>query len=194
MTAVEDARQRAGWLCDQARTVTLRALEVQAQTRVLAEATAATEEQVAATLDQLARQQPHRAGQLQAMGESARRYAARERQRLLHPPGGGTRRGHDPATAASRPARSPASMPEPAAITRTPDRVDNLSIVEERDRIAAELRDTIICRVFAAGLSLQSSCFSCVSPSSSQLPSISVADRTLMARRPIIRALRFRCR
>ncbi len=157
MTAVEDPRQRAGQLCDQARSVRSHARDIQAETRTLAEATAATEERIAATLDQLARQQPHRAGQLQDMGESARRYAARERQRLLRQPGDGTsRQGHDHAPAASRPVPEPGRMPEPAASTTAPDHANDLSIIEERDRIATQVQDTIIRRVFAAGLSLES--------------------------------------
>lgn len=156
MAAVQDPRQRAGQLCDQARSVRSRTRDIRAETRVLAEATATTEEQIAATLDQLACQQPHRAGQLRDMGESARRYAARERQWLLHQHGGEARRGHDHAPAASRPVPEPGHMPEPAARTMTPDHVGSLSIVEERDRIAAQVQETIIRRVFAAGLSLES--------------------------------------
>jgi len=38
---------------------------------------------------------------------------------------------------------------------RLQDRLRELSVLEDRDRIAAELRDNIIQRVFAAGLSLQ---------------------------------------
>jgi hypothetical protein len=127
MTAVEDIKHRARQLCDQARSVTLRALDIQTQTLMLAEATAATEDQIAATLDQLARQQPHRAGHLRDMGESARRYAARERKWLM---------------------RQSASMPEAEARTTTPDHAGDLCIIRERDRIAAQLRDTIIRRVF----------------------------------------------
>jgi signal transduction histidine kinase len=102
---------------------------------MLAEATAATEDQIAATLDQLARQQPHGAGHLRDMGESARRYAARERKWLT---------------------RQSASMPGAEARTTTPGHAGDLCIIRERDRIAAQLRDTIIRRVFAAGLSLES--------------------------------------
>lgn len=57
---------------------------------MLAEVTAATEDQIAATFDQLARQQPQRAAYLRSVGESARRYAARERKRLANQPGGTT--------------------------------------------------------------------------------------------------------
>lgn len=106
---------------------------------MLAEAVATTEDQIAATLDQLARQQPDRAAHLRYMAESARRYAAGERMRLMRQPGGG-----------------PASMPDAAASTLTPDHAGGLSIIEERDRIAIQLQDIIVRRVFAAGLSLES--------------------------------------
>lgn len=157
MAAVEDTRQRAGQLCDQARSARSRALDLRAQARMLGAAAAANEDRIAATLDQLARQQPHRAGYLRDMGKSARVYAVRERERLMGLHGGGTsRRGQDHAVAARRPTPGSASRTEAAASAMTPDHADDLFIIAERDRIAAQLQDTIIRRVFAAGLSLQS--------------------------------------
>jgi hypothetical protein len=127
MSAVQDNKRRAGQLCAQAR-------DIRIQARMLAGATAATADQIAATIDRLAEQQPDRAERLQAISESARRYATRGRRRLVHDPGG----------------ESPTG-----AITTASDQ-DEILVIEERDRIAAQLRDTIVRRVFAAGLSLQS--------------------------------------
>ena len=90
MTAVERTKQRAAQLRDRAHGVRSRTLDIQERTRVLAEVIAATEDQIAATFDQLARQQPQRAAYLRSVGESARRYAARERKRLANQPGGTT--------------------------------------------------------------------------------------------------------
>lgn len=91
------------------------------------------------------------------MSESARRYAARERQRLAHHPGGEICRcSQDQPPAASQPASGLASTPDAAASTTLPDHGGDPSVIGERDRIAAQLQDTIIRRVFAAGLRLES--------------------------------------
>ncbi len=157
MTAVEDTRRRAVLLRTQARSAVLQARDIKAQTRLLGEATAATEDQIAATIDQLADQRPERAERLRAMSESAREYAARERERLAHHPGGRTSRcGQAHMPAAGWPVPGPDTMPEAATITATPHHGGNLSVIGERDRTAAQLQDTVIGRIFAAGLSLRS--------------------------------------
>ncbi len=144
MTAVEHAKH----LCDQARSIGSRARHIQAQTRMLAEATAATADRVAATFDRLAREQPRRAEHLRDMGESVRGNAAANRSRAIRLPEGRDGRGR---------AQAPGPDGMPAAITGAPTtgRAGDLAVIEERDRIAAELQDTIIRRVFAAGLSLE---------------------------------------
>jgi hypothetical protein len=78
MAAVERTKRQAAQLRDRAHGVRSRTLDIQERTRVLAEVTAATEDQIAATFDQPALQQPQRAVYLRSVGESARRYAARE--------------------------------------------------------------------------------------------------------------------
>jgi signal transduction histidine kinase len=135
MTAVDDTRRRAVQLCAQARSARSQARDIKAQTRVLGGATAATEDQIAATIDRLAVQRPSHAERLRAMSESARRYAARARQRLESDPGG---------------------EPGAAAIATTPKDDGILPVTGEQDRIATQLQDMVIQRVFAAGLSLQS--------------------------------------
>jgi signal transduction histidine kinase len=155
MTAIEDTKRQARQLRDQARSARSQAQDIVARTRMTAKATAATEDLIAATIGRLAEQQPHRAERLRAMSESARSHAAREWQRLARQPGTcRCGRGHPPA--ASQPAPGPASAPEAAASATPPDQGGDLSVIGERDRIAAQLQDTIIRRVFAAGLSLES--------------------------------------
>jgi hypothetical protein len=56
MTAVEETRRQALELCDLARSVRSQAQVIRAHTRLLVEATAATEDQFAATIGQLAEQ------------------------------------------------------------------------------------------------------------------------------------------
>ena len=124
---------------------------------MLVAAAAAAEDQFAAAIDRLARQQPHRAAQLRGMSESARGRAARRRRRLAGHPGGGTRGScRDDAPAPSQRAPGPGGTPAAAAATTTPGHAGDLSVIGERDRIAAQLQDTIIRRVFAAGLRLES--------------------------------------
>jgi hypothetical protein len=157
MTAVDDTRRQARQLRDQARSVRSQAQHIRAQTRAVAEATAATQDQIAGTIDRLADQQPHRAERLRGMSESARKYAARERRRLARHPGSGICRcRQDQPPAASQPASGLASTPDAAASTTLPDHSGDPSVIGERDRIAAQLQDTIIRRVFAAGLRRES--------------------------------------
>jgi hypothetical protein len=62
------------------RNVRSKAGEVQAQVLRVAETVAKTEEEVAATLERLAKDRPHRAEHLRALSLAAREQAARERQ------------------------------------------------------------------------------------------------------------------
>lgn len=157
MTAVGETVRLARQLQDQARSVRSQAQDIRARTHMLVEATAAAEDRCAAILGQLAEQRPHLAGQLLGMSESARRHAEGKRRRLAHHPGGGTCGScQKQAPAASQPAPGPGSTPEAAAIAKTLVLDGDMSVIGERDRIAAELQDTVIRRVFAAGLSLQS--------------------------------------
>jgi hypothetical protein len=64
-----------------------RVLRRRAWAQTLAEAIAATEDQIAATIGRLADQRPQHAERWRAMSESARRYAAREREWLARHPG-----------------------------------------------------------------------------------------------------------
>jgi hypothetical protein len=152
MTVVQDTVRRARQLCDLARSVRSQAHEIRAHTRTLVAASAAAEDQFAAAIDRLAELEPHRAEQLRGLSESARGHAARRRRRLAHHAGGGT---CSCAPAASQLAPGPDGTPE-AAIVTSPGHAGGLSVIRERDRIAARLQDTIIRRVFAAGLSLDS--------------------------------------
>jgi signal transduction histidine kinase len=157
MTAAEETIRVAWKLRDQARSVRSQAQHIRAHTHALVEAAVIAEDRVAAVLGRLAEQRPDRAEQLLGMSESARRHAAGTRRRLAHHPGGGTCRScRDQAPAASYPAPGPGGTPEAAAVIRTPERAGDLSVIGERDRIAARLQDTVVRRVFAAGLGLHS--------------------------------------
>lgn len=63
-----------------ARNVRSKASEVQAQVLRVAVTVAKTEEEVAATLERLAKDRPHRAEHLRALSLAAREQAARERR------------------------------------------------------------------------------------------------------------------
>lgn len=159
MIAVEETLRLACQLRDQARSIRSQAQDTRAHTRTLVEATAVTADRCAATLGKLAGQWPHRAARLLVMSESARRHAAGTRRRLAHHPGGGTCGScQDQAPAASRqgPPRGPGRKPGAAAGAEAPGQGAGLPVIGEQDRIAAQLQDTVIHRVFAAGLSLQS--------------------------------------
>jgi hypothetical protein len=54
--------------------------QAQAESVRLAEVVAAAEDQVAATMDTLAKQRPHQEEHLHALGDDARKQAARQRQ------------------------------------------------------------------------------------------------------------------
>jgi len=80
MTGDEGAASRTQMLVTAAGRARLDSDTMRRWTVEVAEAVAATQERLAATLDRLADQRPDDAGRLQACSEAARTYAARERQ------------------------------------------------------------------------------------------------------------------
>jgi Histidine kinase len=156
MTAVQDAVHQARQLRELARNVRLQAQDARAHARMMVAAAAAAEDQFAAVIGRPAEREPGRAEHLQGISESARRSAARKRARLVLADGGTCPCDQGDAPASSQPPPVPDSTPGAAASTKTPDPANDLSITGERDRIAAQLQDTVIRRVFAAGLSLES--------------------------------------
>jgi signal transduction histidine kinase len=157
MTVAAGTMRRARQLRDLARSTRSQAHGSPAGTRMLVAAAAAAEDQFAAAIDRLAAQRPSRAAQLRGISDSARGRAARRRRRLAGHPGGGTRGScRDDAPAATQLAPGPGGTPAAAATATTPGHACDLPVTGERDRIAAQLQDTIIRRVFAAGLRLES--------------------------------------
>lgn len=80
MTGDEVQARRAHELARQAQRNIDRAVAAQSDSLRLAEVIAATEDDVAATMDQLAEERPDRAAHFRALGEAAREYAAKERR------------------------------------------------------------------------------------------------------------------
>ncbi len=156
MTTVQETVRQARQLREQARNVRLRAQDARAHAHLMVAAAASAEDRSAAVIDLLAELNPGRAEDLQGISESVRRHAADKRRRLALSGGESCHCNKGDAPAISQPAPIPGSKPEGAASATTPDHADDLPIIEERDRIAAQLQETVIRRVFAAGLSLQS--------------------------------------
>jgi signal transduction histidine kinase len=133
-----------------------RAQAARAQAVVVAERTAATEEQIAVTLTRLADRYPCDAGRLRAASESAGQRAASKRQwardhRVTAP--------HPVTARAPSPSRGPSPPGTGPVMTTAMSRLEALqetTLAAERDRIAAELQDRITRRIFAASLALQS--------------------------------------
>jgi len=135
-----------------------RARAARARAVALAEGAAAIEEKVALILAQLADRYPDDADRLRAASQSLDRQAARRRQWArdsLH-------------LIAQRPAAAQVPPPGPmsspptggavvvTAIRGLEARAQHVTMVRERDRIATEIQDRIVGRIFAAGLALQS--------------------------------------
>jgi ABC-type transporter Mla subunit MlaD len=76
----KDTGRRAAWLAEDTARVLARSKDLQEETLQAAEEVAATEDDVADTLDHLAEGRPQDAARLQAKSASARDQAARERQ------------------------------------------------------------------------------------------------------------------
>ncbi len=135
-----------------------RARAARARAVVLAEGVAGAEEKVALTLARLADRYPDDADRLRAASESLGQQAARKRQWA---------RDHLRVTAqhpdtARVPPPGPMSPPSVSgavvgtAARRMEARAQRLMVVRERDRIATEIQDRIVRRIFAAGFALQS--------------------------------------
>jgi hypothetical protein len=74
--------RKAAELRERARVLQADSLLLKDQTITVAQGILAIEEQIAMTMDQLIAQQPRRAERLRALGEAARKQAARERRWL----------------------------------------------------------------------------------------------------------------
>lgn len=145
MSYRDDAKRRAALLRAQSEDARRQSYELVMRSRVAIASAGALEEQIAVTIGELAGQQPARAGQLLELGAAARTGAAHARKMTARPPGGEFRDdGGGP------PDRRPGTI----GLTATPGKADRLTAAAERDRIAAELSNSVIQRVFAAGLSL----------------------------------------
>ena len=80
MTSDEDVASRAKELIESAGRSRLDSDTMQQWTVKVAEAVAASQERLAVTFDRLANQRPDDAGRLRTQSETARKYAARERE------------------------------------------------------------------------------------------------------------------
>ena len=111
-----------------------------------AESAAAITERVDRMIDRLAERNPQYAGHLQAISGTAARQRA-----------GIAAYCHD-CGAAGRPGgqllSGPRDEPEAAVTSALEAHLRDMAIVQERDRMAGELQDQVIQRVFAAGLTL----------------------------------------
>ncbi|SRR5579875_1293931 len=80
MTRGEDQARQLQRVIEDIRKVWSETEDTQARTVKAAEEVAATEEDLAGTMERMTKNQPHRAGHLRILGESARKHAAQERQ------------------------------------------------------------------------------------------------------------------
>ncbi len=127
MNCCDGARRQAGQLALDSQGARMRVEAARKRAVMAAEAAAAAQEQAAAVMERLADLDVPGAARLRAMSTAARERAARRRQ-WARDHGGGR------------------AVPQ--------DDGDDMTVVRERDRIAAQLQDTVVRRVFAAGLTL----------------------------------------
>jgi signal transduction histidine kinase len=144
MTGGEDAWRRAIASAQENQDALQRAGTARGQVALTAEAAAEAQEQLAVSMDRLAELMPRDAARLRHLSALSRERAARRRRWAREHASGGTTAAADnvQVSVRGRAAVSFGSARDAAAA--------------DRDRIAAQLQDKIIQRVFAAGLMLDS--------------------------------------
>jgi hypothetical protein len=123
----DGTRHQTGQLALDGHGARVRADAARRRAVMAAQAAAAAQEQAASVMERLADLNVAEAARLRTMSSAARQRAARRRQWAKDNGGGG---------AAPQPERG------------------DLTVVRERDRIAARLQDRVVRRIFAAGLTL----------------------------------------